>query len=487
MPMASRAGSNTRTWLSTFLIVAGIGICWSLAAPKFWGPDESAHAIRAYSVSHGVLTGTTPTDPDVIGLIVESPQKLVEEPDCAARGSNRTVDCAAHDSDTTPSPTATTAGRHPPIYYAIVGLPTWVSLDGPTLMIMRVLSALLSAAFIASAMVTARRPGWSRWLPVGIVLSCTPMTFYLFGLVGPNGLEIAVAIGAWVNGLVLVGEKTFDRRVLARFAAAATFLVLTRQLGLLWLTIVVASLVLVAGKELFGRMVKDRSTWIVTGIVAGASLIQAAWLMIVKPLDTARTNSTPVDMSGAQALRAEVGRIGLHTQEWIGVFGWADSLSAIIYAGWLVVLGSFAVGAMWRSRWQVVVVIVGLIAIVIALPFVLEVPSLGTAGYFWQGKYELPVLAGIPLVAAFELSRRAVRRTASLNVVLIGAAVVVFAVQVLAFRHLIRLHSDLSNDAPWYTTHPSWSLPFSGNGLTAVYAVLIGLWLWNARPKGVEV
>jgi hypothetical protein len=58
---------------------------------------------------------------------------------------------------------------------------------------------------------------------------------------------------------------------------------------------------------------------------------------------------------------------------------------------------------------------------VVAVPVVLEARSISEVGYFWQGRYSLPLAVGLPLVAAAG-SRAAARRPAALLLIAVLAA-----------------------------------------------------------------
>ncbi len=65
-PRLARAVGQTscRRWWTSFLLLSGAVIVWSLATPIFAAPDEPSHAVRAAAVGRGQLTGDSFTRHD---------------------------------------------------------------------------------------------------------------------------------------------------------------------------------------------------------------------------------------------------------------------------------------------------------------------------------------------------------------------------------------------------------------------------------------
>jgi hypothetical protein len=481
----ARLTDDARVWLVTFVVLAALGSCWALASPHYSGPDEPAHTVRAYSVAHGEVVGEEPEDPEAPGLLVETPELMAEtNPACYAFQPPVTAECLVVEPSTDIVEARTSAGRHPPLYYGLTGLPSWITVSGKGLYLMRIASVVLSAAVLASAMVTARRSGWNRWMPTGVLLALTPMALYLFGLVNPNGLEVSAAIGAWVSGLALVGERHVDRRVLVRFVVAAVLLTLTRHLGPLWVGIIGVSLLLLAGWAGTRRLLRSRDVLVGLGVTAAAVVVQLAWLVVVKPLDTGRSGVEPLIAPTSDLQRAVIGQIGGLYREWVGLFGWGDTLSPeLTYFGWAILFGGLVLVALAVASRRTSAVLLLLVAGMFVVPLVLEYPGVREADLFWQGRYTLPLIVGIPLVAAYGLSRSdavLVRRGSLLGPVAGG---LVLVAHVLAFAQGLRRYTVGSNGSIWFFTVERWSPPIPSLVLLAVYAAAILTWIWWCRPR----
>lgn len=479
--------TDLKTWLVTFLIFSALGMSWAAASPLFSGPDEPAHAIRAYAAAHGELTGKDPGE-GIPGLVVDAPRKLVVSPACYAFQPEVAASCIQVSPDLNNVKARTAAGRHPPLYYLLVGLPTLVTVDGPLLAVIRAVSVLLSAAFIASAMVTARRQRWQRWLPIGILVACTPMVLFLTGLVNPNGLEVSAAIAAWVNGLALMLERDLSGRVLFRFVIALSALALIRQLGILWLVVLVVTLLLLATRAKLLQLLRSRSIWIGAAVVGGCALAQLAWLITVRPLDTSRAGVAPFVGSTSELLNAELVRVGAYLKQQVGVFGWLDTSAPLItYIAWTVVLGALVLVGIGVARRPELAALLGLAVAVIVLPIILELPNVRTTNFFWQGRYVLPLSVGIPLLASAFISDS--RFSAQLNrrrVIVCGSVFLAIG-QVAAFAQAIRRYSVGSNGPLLFWRNAIWEPPIPSLLLIAAFSLAILAWIWWCQPRESEL
>lgn len=146
-----------RLWLLAFVGFFLMIGAWSLAAPYDGSPDEVDHVIRAV----GVVSGEVAPEPTEAkrgsGAFQTVPTGLVRT-NCWAFDPTKTAACVVPpDADSTPVSVPTGAGRYHPAYYAIIGWPLkrWPGWSG--VLVARLLSAAISAAFLASAFVSIMR------------------------------------------------------------------------------------------------------------------------------------------------------------------------------------------------------------------------------------------------------------------------------------------------------------------------------------------
>jgi hypothetical protein len=124
------------------------------------------------------------------------------------------------------------------------------------------------------------------------------------------------------------------------------------------------------------------------------------------------------------------------------------------------------------------VVLVGLLLLTVVIPIVFEAANAHNLGYVWQGRYTLPLAAGIPLVAAGAvvngyLTDRMHRRVATvIPVVLIIAEFAIF------FQALRRYTVGLRG--PFIPFGGKWHPPFGTVAISVafiVFLVAFGVWL----------
>src|SRR5262249_61943079 len=103
----------------------------------------------------------------------------------------------------------------PPGCYGVAGAASWIRSTGAgAVSAMRLLPALMTGAFVATAIPALRRAAAPALLASGLVLAVTPMALFMGSSVNPSGVEIAASIALWACGIVLVatsGERVENR------------------------------------------------------------------------------------------------------------------------------------------------------------------------------------------------------------------------------------------------------------------------------------
>ena len=219
-PLSSTAGtevdrvSDRRVWWSAFALYSALIILWLLAMPLFSSPDENAHVVKAAAVVRGQLLGTDEHNAAGDTLThVTVPAAFVSDVPCFAHRPRVPASCAPAQTSSMRLVDATTlAGHYPPLYYAIVGLPSLFVPGAGGVYVMRLASGLLNAAFVASALLSVRR--WSSRIgPLAVGVATTPMVLFLSASVNPNALEIAAAMTVWASLLTCLAQpRTIDTR-----------------------------------------------------------------------------------------------------------------------------------------------------------------------------------------------------------------------------------------------------------------------------------
>jgi hypothetical protein len=389
---------------------------WSLSSPLFSYPDEPAHVIRAESVVRGELEGR------YVGYhkgLYFYPYYAVRVPAILSQATDHGV-ClallvrepasACPSSLTGPSHSvelSTYVGAYPPLYYLLVGGPTLAWSGEFGIFLMRFLGAAITAGFLASAFLSAVSVRRGRVAALGVLAAVTPAALYVSSGVSPAGIEIGSATSLWAAGLVLVKSDTMEQtsRLVRRAGLAAVVLVWTRALSPLWLVCILATLFALSEggrRRSLGRRY-DLRAWSVA--VAASTAGALAWDLTAGAFQVLGEAESP-KKSNLTLLGEAFG----HTWSWLqsafGDFGLVDHDKAptLLLVLCFAVLGTLLVcGSMVATRRQRFVLI-GLIAFAIIFPVLITFADDREYGVIWQGRYVLPLTAGIPILAALLLA-----------------------------------------------------------------------------------
>jgi Predicted membrane protein (DUF2142) len=479
--------SSRRVWWTSFVIAALLAGMWGLANPPFAGPDEPAHVIRAHALAHGQITGDEPSgrirrDLRRAGvtqrvLVVKAPEIYQSAADslCFAFKAEVNASCLVFSGPTKDIGIAIYTARHPPAYYAVVGAVSWLHRPGSgTVYLMRFLGALITGAFVATAITALRRSAAPTLLAAGLLLALTPMVLFISGIVNPSAVEIAASLAFWVAGLVLVAgsHERVDNRLVTAVGLAGCVLAVSRQLGPLWLGLIALTMLGIANRR---RLVElSRSNWarLWGSLIAVSAIGQVAWDVFVKPLEVTPLGQKQ-NIETSEILRATFGATLNRVREMIGIFGWLDAPApALTWISWIAAVGFiFLLAVMWARR-RDIAVLIGLVAATIVVPVLIESSQYGTAGSpLWQGRYTLPLAFGIPLLAAFVLGSTEGGRKFPARRLLHAVGVVVMVAHVLAFAQNLRRYTVGYDGEVQYWKHAQWSPPVSPLLLTIGFTI----------------
>jgi hypothetical protein len=468
-------------WWSAFVVFFVLAAAWSIATPLFASPDEPSHVVRAASLVRGQILGDEPRGRAAEGsLVVDLPAifRSGERVKCLAFQPEATADCFGFTGSTNEVGVTTTAGRHPPWWYVPIGFPSYLA-SGVGVRLMRLVNAALAAALLASAFASTRRLPSPTWATTGFAVAVTPMVLFLSGVVNPSAVEIAAAICLWCTGVVLIREATtnVETRLVVRLAVAAVALALTRQLGPFWLALVAATLAAVGGVGVVKALWSSRAFRYAVGAAVAATVVQAAWLVSAGTLDSSNSNTPGVPGSLSNVANGSLGRGLVYYDELIGVFGWRDtSPPSAVFLLWTAAIAALATVGILLARRPVVMAMLSTALLTWLLPIVFETRDAHNAGYFWQGRYTLPLAVGVPILAAFGSAESGrIRRVASGRVVwCLGVALGVS--QVLAFGQAIRRYAVGAHGPNNFFTDTAWSPPVPAALLLVGFAIAVAAW-----------
>jgi hypothetical protein len=468
---AAQTHSAAVIWLSATAAFAIIGCTWAFAIARYGGPDEPAHIVRAAAVAHGDLVGQPAPgfDPGFRQVTV-SAALASGDPACYRHNEAITAACAVATRATTPVEVATSAGTAPPWYYAIVGVMTRLVSDGNSVLAYRMAALLLCAVILGYAVARAHRYASSAWL----VAALTPSAWFLIGVVGTSGIEIALVVLCLVEA---VGR--FHPRVntasIARVTVPLAICLLLRPAALI--DVVVVGLMLA---PTLPRPFTRRHLALLVGPLAVAGVATLAWNrwtgLIVSDRRTADTRSL------ASALRQSLGRIRHTAHQAIGAHGWNEFYAPLAaQVVWVAAL-AFAVywvvahppGRWWHVRWA---------AAALLLPTIFELIVHRRIGAIWQGRYSIPFAIGGVLYAARTASpSRAVMR---LVVIAASCAEVLTLWQALR-RYMVGLNGSITlGDASWRPPLNPWLL-LAVNGAAIAWLAVLALGLVDDVAEHVD-
>lgn len=380
--------------------------------------------------------------------------------------------------DTTMVAAYTSAGNYNPMYYAVTGLPTLFLSGGKAVYAMRIVSGLLSAAFIAVALTClASLRRWRLPLFVGS-FALTPMVLFLSGAINPNSLEIATSMaifGALCLAWERIPAKGHWRLPLAIAAVSAAVLANTRAASLIWLALAVLASFMMFGLRPFLSVVRQKFVWAMAGIVAAGCALALLWLKSADSLQNLLGQG--IDAPPIQIISIMLDRTFDFAAGYVSYLGWLDTLgpSGVLAVWAALIIGAIAAALTVPSR-SARLTIVFLVAALLILPPVLQIPLAKDVGLIWQGRYILALVAiliaacGVAL-RSYEVDFREAGRRASL--VLVGLLVFghLYSFVYGMRRYVIGL-LDISNWSDMVTA-PQWQPPFGWIALSIAYLLVL--------------
>ena len=428
-PMSSATAGRTQprtvvVFLWAFLGVGTMICAWSLATPIGAAPDEPAHVAQAVAIVRGQFDG--PVHRYVIGLLatVRVPGWAANIIPCFVKDDELTrpmesgvaVACPDTLSDATrPALVQTQFSNAPPLYYAVVGIPS-LFLSGPSaLYAMRLVSSLVNAGLVALGISLLIRY-YPRRIPlVGVLIALSPMVLFLMAVVSSSGLEIASGFATWCGGLCIVEHAQVPRALAIWTAVAAVVLILCRPTSPFDAAIIAVVMVFLIGwrglrQRLNPSLVPLWSPVLVAVIIAGCFLVLfgAPHLTGLPPLHPAGLLSNMWTNIRLSAVRL---------RQCIGDFGWLDTpVATWVVVVWTSCVGGLTVVALTLSapcRRALPV----LALLILAMPLVLYAPNMDihvlelAREVLAPGRDRVPT-GGVGLPMAIPASRRPPHRQA---------------------------------------------------------------------------
>jgi hypothetical protein len=472
------------------LVAAGfflMQLAWMLTVPAATGIDEFDHIHRAASVAsgHWGYSHHELGEKMARGGLIPVPKDIVAatNPACESFGYVGTANCNAYaDAGGDLVLIACGAARYNPAFYALIGYPSTLFHGGAALAAMRVAAALLSAAMLGLGAVALRTWARTGWPLIGLFLAASPTVIYSSSIAAPNGLNIASGLTLWA-ALLGLSEGPDDavtrRRLITISAVAAVTLVNTHTLGVMWLALIMAAVVVQRGRFAPPRVPRTqrRQAMLAVGITLVSLAFAAGWVL------AARTNNPWDDSKTAfhQTWIHQVLTVGmpLWPLQAIGAFPMRDDPAPLaVYAIGVTLMLSLAVVAvrmLVRRRHRSPLLAIAFVVLAsYAVPIVLTWLSFQHIGLAWQGRYQMPFTGGLLLLFALALDRAQTRVPVTLAVSGIGlVALMNFLGQLGVIHHFegTRVAQAIGWNAPSALLLALMSLGFTVAGVVGVLAM----------------
>jgi hypothetical protein len=450
--------------------------------------------VRVSSIARGQLIGDK--DPQELGgsRIVQVPSvigRLNLLPDCYKFQLQRSAYCAGSFSGVDVIvDVRTPAGASPPLYYALVAPPLMVTNSARGVLPVRALSALISAALIASAITLARASGASRFFIVGMFAALTPAVISITAVVNPSSLEISSALLLWTASLLLLTDQRsksvrLTRTLVIAAGVAGVLFVSSRALSPLWLALIGGVVAISSSWSRLTAVARRADVRVAAGAIVAAGLLAFAWIRIQDPL--ASQTKLGLHLHGWDAISFAFGHLGFVYRSGINLFGWDYEGPSAVLILWSIALGSLILfGIAVGSRKQRFAILL-LTACSLVIPVLIEASQLDTLGPTWQGRYTLPLIMGVPLLCGLALDRvdRPVAEVLRpFTPWLLGTMAVA---QFVAFYFTLRRYVVGVKGPVWFPAADNWHPPVPAAVLVGLALVAVTLlYGWLARITSAD-
>jgi hypothetical protein len=471
-------------WWVTFVSFVLVGVVWNLAQPRLSGADEPAHFLEAEAVWSGQLvpplaaSATLPMDTSVVHVRSLSHDDVA----CYNHHPNHPASCVHGDFKVSRHSQRTTSyvGREPPLPAYLNGLPVFLDPGATGLFIGRLLDAVLESACLATAIAmaaTRRRP----LLIVGVVVALTPEALAQTGVLGSSQLEIAAASVVWTTIALLMDGEPPTKRFVALLGGASVLLALARPISFVWLALAAFALLIGCDRRRLSSLLRSGAVQVGLGIVAVAVGGALVWYFAAtapdNPLFILHFHHVPTSRIGD--LSVVLGGVQNDWLQTIGQTGGDYSGPWWMTLLWTALLGlCVGAGLLWSSARRVVV-IVFLLAALFIIPTAIKTIELPHLWEFWHGRYDIPTLSGVVIIATSALDRAFPRVPAARLAT--GAIVLAGIGQIAEFAGALRRFcvgvngtlNPLEWKRGWHPPVPAFGLLLAGIAIIALAYALI--------------
>lgn len=481
------------------LVFAGwllLSLAWIVGNPPFAGPDEGSHYLRALEAGNGNLI--TEHRPELATGASERQiawsRQLTYETRVPAGLAPHNHECWTSDPDDDagclddfrpPDRETTTVnpvGNYQPLTYVLPGLAARsADAPGPANRLARLVNALLSLALLYIALRMTWSPDAGPLSLMGLLVAVTPMVIFCASMVNGSGPEIAAAIAFAASALRLRRDPACARslNVWLALGASGAILALSRTTGPAFVVLIALAIFGLGGAGLAWRFLRERAA-----VAIGAVAAVVAAIVLNRLWERAHGTDPVTGFANLRAVMDDaVGEWWRASSELIGKFGFLEyRLPAVAYVAWVAAGFALIAVALWAASRHERVAFALVLAAAALLPMLLWIYAIRQTGYGLQGRYALPALAVVPLIAG-EL----VRAHADALGERLRRGLVTWVPPALAAVHFVAFYwaarrAAVGDDGPLlFFADAGWSPP--GGWVPWLLAAALGSALLAAAPR----
>jgi hypothetical protein len=330
----------------------------------------------------------------------------------------------------------------------------------------RAASALQCLAFILLAVALL----WdgSAWSLAGLLVAITPMVLFVGSVLNPNGLEIAAAI-ALAAAVIRLARRPglVTPWVWVALATSGAVTILAWQLGPVFAGIDLALLAGLLSRGELHELVREHRTAVfwTSAILAGAVAI---WL-VYGQFSGAEHSTIRLSLVRAHGGLSQLTAV---LREAIGDFGLVNVPlpTPVRLVWWLLVIGLVALAVLLGRRRERVLMVVT-VAVALVFPVLFYDWAYRFSGYPLQGRYVLPVLVLVPLLAGELIGRHSGDwRAGRSSLIPAGLIALTALVQTYAWWYASGFAAGRPRTLQFFD-HASWSPPLGWTPWIAIAAV----------------
>jgi predicted membrane protein DUF2142 len=383
---AHRTLAWLRHWWLPPVLVAVVSLGMFIGSPTMAASDAEIHLGTAwFDIHHGLPTGSRVNDGAVVGPCYD------EQPE---RNANCQTPLVAADVRRY----TLSIDNYPPPFYWVMGLGELAASgvsggdtgDGGRLFGLVACLGLLVLAAWRLHRAGERSATWS------VYLLAPPMATFLFANANPNGWEVACALFfaatlLWCRAAIVSGAR--DRRPFVSIGVAGLLLATARPSGAVWVVAIAFVFAVWSGAWHTRTSMVRLAVALLPGVAC--NLI---WNALFRFQVSA---SKPFASGGAitllKAMAASIEDVIVKAQGVWGILGWRDTVpSGLVFVALVAVLVYFLpTYAPTRAHRRLLVAI---LIITFSLSVLIEALGWNSFPAWWQGRYSLPVLAGLAML-----------------------------------------------------------------------------------------